>query len=418
VIHELIWRTQTAAPAPTAPARHTGFLQRACACAHGGEECEECHSKRSIQRHSTAPASGSGFAAFPQAVHETLGRRGSPLDPQTREFMGSRFGHDFSRVRVHTDEQASESARAVHAHAYTVGSDIAFRRGLYAPATSQGRALLAHELAHVVQQGSGTPLPSGIDGGPSDALEVAADAMAKQALAGHHQPIHRAGLRPASGPLALLRQKAPAAKHPTHADIVEEARAAAYLRVQVAYHRIQGAAGPGGPPGAGDVSGAELAAVEAQLAATRLAQVLLDWPNPDLGKIESVVSGMLTGLRPAATVVTASAGDPRCDALTSAYVKDQKPPIYLCPNFFNGSAEERIRHMIHESAHAAGIGQAKGESYCVDYDCATSCGGVNAADSWAHYVNCLSGQPADVPDSAQKTRPAAGGAKPAPKHKP
>lgn len=416
MIYEPIWRNQTTAPAPAVPAWRTGLLQRACACAHGGEECEECHSKHALQRYSTAPASGLVAGAFPPAVHETLGRRGSPLDTQTREFMDARFGHDFSRVRVHTDEQASESARAVQAHAYTVGNDIAFRSGLYKPATSQGLALLAHELAHVVQQGSETPLPSGIDGGPGDALEVAADAMAKQALAGHHRPVHRTG-RPTSGAPALLRQKAPAANHPTHAAMVEEARAASYIRVQVAYHRIQGLAGPGGPPGAGDVTGAELAAAEAQLEATRLAQVVLDWRNPDMRKIETVVSGMLTALRPGSSVVTAAAGDPECGALRSAYVIGQKPPILLCPHFFNESTEAQIRHLIHESAHAAGIGKAKGESYCVDYTCATSCGGVNAADSWAHYVNCLSGQPADVADSNQPTKPAPGGAKPAPAHR-
>jgi outer membrane protein OmpA-like peptidoglycan-associated protein len=66
--------------------------------------------------------------------------------------MEARFGHDFSRVRVHTDPTAARSARAVHALAYTVGSDIAFDAGRYAPDTGAGRRLLAHELAHVVQQ--------------------------------------------------------------------------------------------------------------------------------------------------------------------------------------------------------------------------------------------------------------------------
>jgi len=358
---------------------------------------------------------------MPPAVREVLARRGSPLDPQTREFMGSRFGHDFSRVRVHTDERASESARAVQAHAYTVGSDIAFRSGLYAPATSQGRALLAHELAHVVQQGSGAPLPSGMDGGPTDPLEVAADAMAREALAGHHRPLHPAGPLSAAGPIALLRQKAPATKPPTQADVIEAARAAAYLRVQAAYQRIQGVAGSGGPPGAGGVSGEDLAAVEARLQATRLAQVLLDWPDPDMGKVEAVVSSMLTALRPGSSSVAAAAADPHCNALRPGYVLDHKPPIVLCAGFFGDSAEERIRTMIHESAHVAGIGQPKGESYCVDFDCKTSCAGVNAADSWAHFVNCLSGQPADVPlttTGGSKAPPSGGGAKTAPGKKP
>jgi hypothetical protein len=68
--------------------------------------------------------------------------------------MELRFGFDFSQVRVHTDAQAAESARAVNALAYTVGSDIVFGAGQYAPGTAAGKRLLAHELTHVVQQGS------------------------------------------------------------------------------------------------------------------------------------------------------------------------------------------------------------------------------------------------------------------------
>jgi len=184
ITHDLISPIHINPPAPEARARNTGFLQRDCSCAGGSEECEECAPPGPMQRHSPAPESISQSTAIPSQVQEAVGRGGAPLDSQTREFMESRFGHDFSRVRVHTDAQASASARAVQANAYTVGSDIAFRSGLYTPATNQGRALLAHELAHVVQQNSGAPLPSGIDGGPADPLEISADRMAKRALTG------------------------------------------------------------------------------------------------------------------------------------------------------------------------------------------------------------------------------------------
>jgi hypothetical protein len=66
--------------------------------------------------------------------------------------METRFGHDFSQVRVHTDARAAESARAVNANAYTVGSNVVFGEGRYAPRSVAGRRLVAHELAHVVQQ--------------------------------------------------------------------------------------------------------------------------------------------------------------------------------------------------------------------------------------------------------------------------
>jgi hypothetical protein len=175
MIHELLPPPHHAAETAPSPSL---LLQRTCSCGGGADECEECK-KSPMQRHGTDTAA----ASIPPAVERTLTGAGSPLDSQTRGFMESRFGHDFGRVRVHADAAASESARAVRADAYTVGTDIAFRSGLYAPFTTQGRTLLAHELAHVVQQTSGRALPSGIDGGPTDPLEVSADAMAEDALA-------------------------------------------------------------------------------------------------------------------------------------------------------------------------------------------------------------------------------------------
>jgi hypothetical protein len=86
-----------------------------------------------------------------------LNSPGQPLDPATRAFMEPRFGHDFSKVRVHTDARAAESAKAVQARAYTVGSDIVFSRGAYAPAATASKALLAHELAHTIQQQGARP---------------------------------------------------------------------------------------------------------------------------------------------------------------------------------------------------------------------------------------------------------------------
>src|ERR1043165_2400398 len=83
-------------------------------------------------------------------------RRGSgqPLDSDTRVFMESRFGHDFSRVRVHTDRDAAQSAESIGASAYTVGSDIVFGAGAF------NRQRLAHELTHVVQQGRAGASPA------------------------------------------------------------------------------------------------------------------------------------------------------------------------------------------------------------------------------------------------------------------
>jgi hypothetical protein len=113
---------------------------------------------------------------------------GQPLDAGTRADMEARFGADFGDVRLHTDAAASASAEAVSAHAYTVGSDIVFQRGHYAPDTEAGRRTLAHELTHVVQQRSGpvdgAPAPGGIRvSDPSDRFEREAVANADRVLA-------------------------------------------------------------------------------------------------------------------------------------------------------------------------------------------------------------------------------------------
>jgi Domain of unknown function (DUF4157) len=87
-----------------------------------------------------------------QGIERGLRSPGQPLDPSTRSFMEPRFGRDFSNVRVHTDPAATASARSVNALAFTVGNNIVFGAGQYSPSTSHGRSLVAHELAHVVQQ--------------------------------------------------------------------------------------------------------------------------------------------------------------------------------------------------------------------------------------------------------------------------
>lgn len=94
------------------------------------------------------------------AVSSALASPGHPLDRDTAEFMQSRFNHDFSKVRLHTDTPALRSAQALNARAYTVQSDIVFGGGQYQPTSAEGQRLMAHELAHVVQQ-------SGTSTGPS-----------------------------------------------------------------------------------------------------------------------------------------------------------------------------------------------------------------------------------------------------------
>ncbi len=94
-------------------------------------------------------------------VRDTLTASGQPLSAQSREFFEPRFGCDLGGVRVHTDAKAARSANAVDALAYTVGNHIVFGAGQFAPETSAGQRLLAHELAHTIQQRSATLPPEG-----------------------------------------------------------------------------------------------------------------------------------------------------------------------------------------------------------------------------------------------------------------
>jgi hypothetical protein len=176
------------------------LLQRKCACGNGtaaGRECQECLKKKlqrkliigavddpleleadrvaeqvtatsadfaisgappRVQRVVGSPAGQVGMA--PASVDRVLAGTGMPLESRHRLDMERRFGYDFSQVRVHSGAAADQSAQDVNAHAYTVGHNIVFRAGLFAPGTHEGRRLIAHELVHVVQQ-------SGADGAPA-----------------------------------------------------------------------------------------------------------------------------------------------------------------------------------------------------------------------------------------------------------
>jgi Domain of unknown function (DUF4157) len=148
-------QTRAKAPAPSVTTAASGLLQRKCAC--GGtlglaSECSDCREKQlSLQR---GEGGGSpGPAIVPPIVHEVLRSHGQPLEAGTRSFMESRLGHDFSQVRVHIGSQANESAKKIGALAYTMGQNIVFATGNPRLETPEGVSLLAHELAHVVQQG-------------------------------------------------------------------------------------------------------------------------------------------------------------------------------------------------------------------------------------------------------------------------
>ncbi|HEY9695884.1 MAG TPA: DUF4157 domain-containing protein [Trichocoleus sp.] len=190
--------TQSQQTSTTSPLAKGGILQRKCAsCGQhtiAGGECTDCaKKKRSLQRklaigasndpleqeadrvadqvmaasaHSAiniAPSRIQRYAGqatesantAPASVERVLSSSGRPLDPSLQQEMGQRFGYDFSQVRVHTGTEAERSARDINANAYTVGHNIVFGAGQFAPDKRQGQRLIAHELTHVVQQTEG-----------------------------------------------------------------------------------------------------------------------------------------------------------------------------------------------------------------------------------------------------------------------
>jgi len=146
-------------------------IQRSCAaCASSEGICPACNAgdgrieafgttRSSIaypgKRTTSSPRADNDLQTVPLIVHETLRTPGRQLDSSDRSRMESRFGYDFSQVRIHADEEAAEAARSIQASAYTVGQHIVFGKGRYQPKTAVGERLLSHELAHVVQQGIG-----------------------------------------------------------------------------------------------------------------------------------------------------------------------------------------------------------------------------------------------------------------------
>jgi len=162
----------------------TGWVQRKCC--EGKEdrmqECEDCRKKRvSLQRIST----GKEPARVPPIVHDALRSPGQPLEFTTRKFMESHFGHDFSRVHLHTDSLATKSARSINALAYTAGKEIVIDLQHHALTTDARYRLLAHELTHVVQQSSSFGDQTELKMGKrEDAAELEADTLSRQVISG------------------------------------------------------------------------------------------------------------------------------------------------------------------------------------------------------------------------------------------
>ena len=158
------------------------------AAAHGRSDVLDADAILGLQRSAGNGAVASLMEEERSPVHDVVSSGGRPLEPEVREDMEARLGHDFSDVRVHDDSAAAASATAVNAHAYTVGSNVVFQRDKYDPSSAEGKTTLAHELTHVVQQRSGPVDGSSAPGGikvsdPADRFEREAAANAERVIA-------------------------------------------------------------------------------------------------------------------------------------------------------------------------------------------------------------------------------------------
>lgn len=157
-------------------------LQRQCGCGGTCAKCGEEEGQRAVQR-SSAERGAAEFEGIPDSA-------GEPLDAPTRRPLEAHFGADLTDVRVHTGSEAAKSATSLDALAYTSGHDIYFAAGMYAPSTDSGRRLMAHEVAHVVQQSSGREPAiamasrSAKIGAPDDVLENEAEQAAGEFMSG------------------------------------------------------------------------------------------------------------------------------------------------------------------------------------------------------------------------------------------
>jgi hypothetical protein len=271
--------TQQATDASGASPDRSRLLQRQCACGThtvGGSDCSSCKEERDRFKESANGRNhqlrGNRFA--PSIVSEVLESPGEPLDAGTRAFFEPRFGKDFSaipthtsaptlrpssitvgepanafeahadatadkivhlpgplpetrfdlsHVRVHHDQRAAESARAVNAHAYTVGSQIVFGPGQYSPESLTGRRLMAHELTHVLQQNGN------LNGGVGGAV------LMQRQPDGAPAPAPAPAPRAYEGPEAV---PAPPAPEPAPAKKEEEAKAAPKFEDTLDYDAI------------------------------------------------------------------------------------------------------------------------------------------------------------------------------------
>lgn len=379
------------------------------------------------------PATLSEAREAPQIVGDVLRSAGRSLEPSTRVFMEERFGHDFSKVRVHSDPLAAHSASAINARAYTVGSQIVFGAGRYDNASVEGRRLLAHELAHVVQQ-SRSDLPS-IE--PASANTTSG--TVQRAPIGEddfHKPMIEAYRRehglPPNGVDEFGNRVGPSDGEIKY-NLIPGATAAASVPFCPTVSVLEGKlnfdnpkvrqdyidancltpASQAMPPVCEFTPAQDKALKEAQKTAcgraeralgiinmsadgkkmaTEMAGKLFESDPPTLTEVVERLTKLRDFLKTAnIDFAGRTCGEPACQRSAVAYVTGPGAlPIYICPTAFTTPASLH-QTVLHEALHWTGLDAdpSTPEGYCSKFDCQTPCLDKEVADAWSHYIDCL-----------------------------
>ena len=342
--HEQLGTSQTLTPLPGAT------LQRKCDCGQhtfGGGECTECRKKhlplQRVTRNSETESRNSG--GVPPVVHDVLKSPGQPFDATTRDFFEPRFGHDFSRVRVHTDAKAAESAQAVNALAYTVGNEIVFGMDSFRPTSRTGQEIIAHELVHVIQQSGSTP------GSPGDlqvdpvhsSAEIEADSAASEILsAGVGQTVHKPLIQAGGKPLAVNRVPI------FPSDCNEYDRCKVIEPLRAANQMVDRVLGELPPLASGAVSQGRI---------VDLLNVHFHDPSNVAGRATIVLDNFRSIKNELNASIRFICHPPAADCTDArgpegAFTGDQPGgDISLCPAYHSSACPEQARMLIHETCH-------------------------------------------------------------------
>jgi hypothetical protein len=365
-----------------------------------------------VQRSAVSEAQPS---ASPQVTAQMQAMRngGEPLNAELRDFFEPRFGHDFSKVRIHRDARAAETSKALNARAYTLGSDVAFASGEYKPETSPGRQLLAHELTHVVQQENSStathPATSTFNVAPTtDPAELEADQVAREVCSGdavpgavqHHavSSAHTVHRQPAAATQTQPAQAQPAQPQedpPCGSDqqtLLKSVRKDAEAMIEKARDNLA------------TLKGASLKEPtkeqqNALKALLRNFHIGPDAVDKHLDTISNRLRDMVShsqGLSEYSLVCAPDSQSGACASTADAYTRHSDNALGFCPSFFQGGDFSQKDTFVHELAHATDS-RVKDWAYTSQraYGLLTTEAALVNADSYARLVTDLREVPAN-----------------------